>query len=475
VTTDGGDLTVTNSAAMIGSYGMSAHIDDNDSIYVTDDTPNAEPRYRVRFYFDPNSIDMNNGNTHEIFLGYAGTSTEVLKLEFRRSSNQYQIQAGIRRDNNNWQNGGWFTISDAPHYIEMDWKASTAPGANNGYLTLWIDGVQQSNQTGVDNDTRRIDRARLGAVDDIDTNTRDTYYFDAFESRRITYIGPAASPLVVGGRAAGEPSGQEQIAAITTLPTVAIGAGMQLIESDSANVVRTSGWVLYNVPDGASGGGYLVNTQSSDSLTLTFAGPSVEVGYAQNQAFGPFIVEIDGVPLRFVEGTSDTNFTFDHRVQIDNLADTTHTLRIVPQSAVIAIDFFVINPPVLAQPTATITPSATVSLTPLVEPIVTQTTAPTLAPTAPPTPSQEPTSPPTNTSTATATATLTETPMLTETPTETSTATETSTEIPTATLPAPDTEVPPEPEGEGDAEETAPPVEGEQTAYTGFGLKIRHK
>jgi hypothetical protein len=72
----------------------------------------------------------------------------------------------------------------------VDWRTSTAAGANNGGLTLWIDGVQQANLTGVDNDTRRIERVRLGAVAGIDTGTRGTYYFDAFESRSLTYIGP---------------------------------------------------------------------------------------------------------------------------------------------------------------------------------------------------------------------------------------------------------------------------------------------
>jgi hypothetical protein len=42
----------------------------------------------------------------------------------------------------------------------------------------------------MDNDTRRIDRVRLGALTGIDTGTRGTYYFDAFESRRQNYIGP---------------------------------------------------------------------------------------------------------------------------------------------------------------------------------------------------------------------------------------------------------------------------------------------
>ncbi|MGZ9222810.1 MAG: hypothetical protein ACXW4Q_11945 [Anaerolineales bacterium] len=46
----------------------------------------------------------------------------------------------------------------------MDWRAATGVGANDGGLTLWIDNIQQATLTGVDNDTRRIDRVRLGAL-----------------------------------------------------------------------------------------------------------------------------------------------------------------------------------------------------------------------------------------------------------------------------------------------------------------------
>ena len=74
--------------------------------------------------------------------------------------------------------------------MEIDWRASSAAGANNGGLTLWIDGVQQANISNVDNDTRRVDRARLGAVTGVDVGTLGTYFFDAFESRRSIYIGP---------------------------------------------------------------------------------------------------------------------------------------------------------------------------------------------------------------------------------------------------------------------------------------------
>jgi len=80
-------------------------------------------------------------------------------------------------------------VTSAWHKIEIEWKPATAPGANNGVLTLWIDGVQKATVTTLDNDTRRVDGAQLGPVSGIDTGTRGTEYFDGFVSRRNTYIG----------------------------------------------------------------------------------------------------------------------------------------------------------------------------------------------------------------------------------------------------------------------------------------------
>jgi hypothetical protein len=189
---DNGSLSVSAGAALAGAAGMRAMLNDNNAIYVTNDTPNAEPRYRARFYLDPNSIVMANGNAHYIFYGYTGASTIVLRVELRFFGGNYQIRAALRNDGAGWITGSWLTISDAPHSVELDWRAATAAGANNGGLTLWIDGAQQANLTGVDNDTRRIDRVQLGAVAGIDAGTRGAYYFDAFESRRSSYIGPVA-------------------------------------------------------------------------------------------------------------------------------------------------------------------------------------------------------------------------------------------------------------------------------------------
>jgi hypothetical protein len=169
---------------------LQAVIDDNNSINVTDESPNAESRYRARFYFDPNSITMLDNEDFYLLHGYSGTSTVTLRIKFRQSSGAYQIQSSLLNDSSTWILSSWITISDAPHSIELDWQASTAVGANNGGLTLWVDGLQQANLSGVDNDTQRIDRVRLGAVTGLSSGTRGTCYFDQFESRRQTYIGP---------------------------------------------------------------------------------------------------------------------------------------------------------------------------------------------------------------------------------------------------------------------------------------------
>jgi hypothetical protein len=189
-TTDGGDLSATSAAKLSGSYGMQAVLDDSVAIFCMSDHPNAETRYRSRFYFDPNSIGMVSGDAHMMFRGYTGTSTVVLRVEFGRAASGYQIRAALMNDGSTWTQTNWFPITDAYHSVELDWRAATGAGANNGGLTFWIDGSQQAELTGVDNDTRRIDRIQLGATTGLDTGTRGTYYFDAFESRRQTYIGP---------------------------------------------------------------------------------------------------------------------------------------------------------------------------------------------------------------------------------------------------------------------------------------------
>ena len=182
-------LGVSPAAALVGPYGMQTIISDVSARYVEDTSPDAEPRYRARFYFDPNGVTMANGDTHTLFYGLSD-GTAVVRLDLRFHNGAYQVRMRALDNAAAWSATAWFTIKDERHVIEFDWQAATARGAKDGSLTLWLDGVQQAVLANLDNDTRRIDTVRLGDVTGVDPGTRGTEYFDAFESRRRSYIGP---------------------------------------------------------------------------------------------------------------------------------------------------------------------------------------------------------------------------------------------------------------------------------------------
>ena len=190
-TTDGGDLSVTTSAALKGTKGMQVVVDDANLIYATDDTPTAETRCRAgALHFDPNSITFASLG-FAMIAGYSGT-TPVMRVDLLYSSGSYKVRARILKDDGTWLYGSYTNISDAPHYLELDWKAATAPGANNGSVAFWVDGVSVPGVTGVDNDTHRIDRVRLGEPEGGGAGIAGTIYIDAFEVEESTYTGAEA-------------------------------------------------------------------------------------------------------------------------------------------------------------------------------------------------------------------------------------------------------------------------------------------
>lgn len=183
------DLAVTANAALVGNNGLAALIDNRMPMYLRDDSPMNEARYRARFYFDPNSINMGANKAHRILLGRS-INADVIRLDFRYWGGFYQIQASTRTDAGSYVATSWFTISDAAHAIEFDWKAATNVGANDGYFSLWIDTVLQETNSGIDNDTHRIEEVRLGPLAGVDNVTSGTELFDDFVSRRTNPIGP---------------------------------------------------------------------------------------------------------------------------------------------------------------------------------------------------------------------------------------------------------------------------------------------
>ena len=192
---DGGDLTVSPAGAMAGTqWGMTGLEDDTNSLYVQDESPAGEARYRARFYVDPSLFDPGTAQLHlrtRIMVAFAELPTRRLTaVVLRKRLGQFAISARTRLDDNTQVETAFFNIEPGPHAIEIELTAASGPAISDGTLTLWIDGVQVGpTLTGLDNSSSTVDFVRMGALS-LKSGASGVLRFDEFESRKQTYIGP---------------------------------------------------------------------------------------------------------------------------------------------------------------------------------------------------------------------------------------------------------------------------------------------
>jgi hypothetical protein len=189
-----GGLSITAGSAMAATTrGIRTVVAGTNPQYVQDNSPNSEPRYRARFYFNPNSFDTGeSANQHRtrIFIAFNGAAQRVIALVLRRQAGVYAIEARLRQNDGSRIDTGFVSLTNAAHFIEFDWVKATT-GLTNGTFTLYIDGVPQgAPTTGVANNAQTIDAGRMGALS-TKSAAAGTMFFDQFESRRVNYCGPA--------------------------------------------------------------------------------------------------------------------------------------------------------------------------------------------------------------------------------------------------------------------------------------------
>jgi hypothetical protein len=182
-TTDGGDLSVTAAAALGGTdYGLSAFIDDTNVIYGEKTFTLTSNVYRLRFDIDPNTLTMAHNDNFPVNVTLDGTQrAKTLVYLGYSTATGYRIQLAVGNDTG-WSFTGWSAITDAEHYVEVQVQYASSATASDGTATLWIDGVEQQQMTGIDLfDLAKPDRARFGALLGIDAGTSGTLYLDEFE------------------------------------------------------------------------------------------------------------------------------------------------------------------------------------------------------------------------------------------------------------------------------------------------------
>ena len=186
VNNSGGDLTVTAAAALVGAFGLQATVNDTAGLFVQDNTPADDSYYRARFRFDPNTFDPGEAQGHfrtRIFIGLEDGPRRLFAVVLRRVGGQYALRGRARLDNNQQADTPFLPISDAAHDVELRWKRSSGPDANNGTFELSIDGGPFSVLTGLDNSVSSLDFVRMGALS-VKTGAAGTLYWDGFASFR---------------------------------------------------------------------------------------------------------------------------------------------------------------------------------------------------------------------------------------------------------------------------------------------------
>jgi hypothetical protein len=180
-------LQVNAAAALVDNFGLAVIFDDTtQSAYVQDDSPLGESHYRASFRFNPNAITMVDNKRHKIFQGFQQSPTaRLVTVVFRKQGGTNYVLVKAHKDDGSWAQTPWVTIGDVPTTLEIDWTRSSAAGANDGRLIFTVDGSQEADVTGIDNDAiGTIDFVRLGAAGGVDAGTIGTQYFDEFESWR---------------------------------------------------------------------------------------------------------------------------------------------------------------------------------------------------------------------------------------------------------------------------------------------------
>lgn len=199
--TDGGDLSQSGAAALAStSGGLSCLIDDTNVIYGRNDfTTFTSREYRFRIYIDPNALTMASGNAFAVceIKTTSGSFRARIRLEYNGTN--YRIIAAVLDDSSTTISTGFYTITDAEHYVEVLVQYASGPSGNDGVLTLWIDGTQKETITNIDLDGRsQPGQSRIGAVNAIDAGTSNTFYLDEFVLRDdSTEIGAVAAGISI--------------------------------------------------------------------------------------------------------------------------------------------------------------------------------------------------------------------------------------------------------------------------------------
>ena len=178
-TSGSGAIVAHADAAIIGSWGVKCTASAAaDAAYGRLTEPSSETYIAWDFQFDINSLTMGEAELFSAGFLRDSSATLLVYFDIYYSSGSYYARLAVREDGGGNQVGSIRAISDAPVYVRIVWKQSSAAGADDGHCYMYIDGALVESITGLDNDTHTVDRAENGFVTGVDAGTSGDIYID---------------------------------------------------------------------------------------------------------------------------------------------------------------------------------------------------------------------------------------------------------------------------------------------------------
>jgi hypothetical protein len=191
--------SVTNVDPLEGSYSFKLDLNrGGNQVYVLDESPDGEEVYRVKFLFKRNGMAFDNlRDRGSIFVARQqlpdnSWRTIMRVLVINTVNFGYVGRTAVRKNDDYsapWQNCGDWGWPDATgpasvREVVVEWKAATAPGANDGYCRTTVNGDVKATVSTIDNDERWVDQVWMGLIEGNLGRATGEPMFDSFESYR---------------------------------------------------------------------------------------------------------------------------------------------------------------------------------------------------------------------------------------------------------------------------------------------------
>ncbi len=179
------NFKVTGESAQEGDWGAEITVNGIGSeVDGQDNLPDSETTATIEFQIDFNDLTMADTETFNIIhCGSDGTGglMGIIILGFLTATD-YNLRLVARDDAGANLLGPQITgfSGEGTKLIRLEFLQSSAPGADDGFLKMYVDDVLVDSLTGLDNDTHTFISTRLGSVANVSAGTSGTFYIDRY-------------------------------------------------------------------------------------------------------------------------------------------------------------------------------------------------------------------------------------------------------------------------------------------------------